>query len=265
MTVVRVPRDGYALAALETGRGAGAPAVLLLNSLGAAMSMWDHQRAYLGAMHRVIGYDTRGHGRSDHPPGPYSFDDLVADAFAVMDHFGIRSATIMGLSLGGMTALGMGLAEPDRCKRIICCAARADAPEPFVRSWDERVAAIHKGGMGAIWPGTLERWLTPDARAAQPGTVGRLQADFLATSVTGYAGCAAALQRLDYLRHLGGLTVPTLYISGAEDVGAPPEAMQAMAAATPGAEYACIPEAAHIVNINAPAAFDSAVNDFLHG
>ena len=259
---IRIDRGGFALSALDSGPK-DAPVVVLSNSLGSAVSMWDGLRARLEASHRVIGYDTRGHGRSDAPPGPYTFDDLVADALAVMDHFAVDRAAFVGLSLGGMTGMGLGLAAPERLRKLVVCAARADAPPPFVASWDDRIAAIHKGGLNAIWPGTLERWLTPDARAANPEAVGRLQADFLATSVTGYIGCAGALKGLDYLRHLGELTVPTLYIAGSEDVGAPPAAMEAMAAATPGAQYALIPEAAHIINVNAPAAFDAAVTEFL--
>lgn len=260
---VRVARDGFTLSAVETGQGAGAPVILMSNSLGAGLGMWDHQRAQLGKTHRVIGYDTRGHGQSDSPPGPYSFDDLVADALAVLDHFEVETADYVGLSLGGMTGLGLGLTAPERMNKMVCCAARADNPAPFVKSWDDRMAAIQAGGLSAIWPGTLERWLTPDCIAANPDVVAELETDFLRTSQAGYAGCAAALKQLDYLRQLGGLTVPTLYISGAEDMGAPPTAMEAMAKATPGAKYTNIPNAAHIININAPAAFDFALHEFL--
>lgn len=260
---VRVVRDGFTLSAVETGQGAGAPVILLSNSLGAGLAMWDHQRAQLGKTHRVIGYDTRGHGQSDTLPGPCSFDDLVADALAVLDYFEVETADYVGLSLGGMTGLGLGLAAPERLNKMVCCAARADNPAAFVKSWDDRIAAIETGGLSAIWPKTLERWLTADCIAANHDVVTELQTDFLRTSPAGYAGCAAALKQLDYLRQLGGLTVPTLYISGAEDIGAPPAVMEAMATATPGAKYTNIPNAAHIVNINAPAAFDVALHEFL--
>jgi 3-oxoadipate enol-lactonase len=258
-----VPRPGFDISAQVTGQGAGAPAVLLSNSLGAGLGMWDHQRAVLERHYRVIGYDTRGHGQSGTPAGPYSFDDLVDDALAVLDHFGVAQADYIGLSLGGMTGLGLALRAPDRFRRMIVTAARADAPAPFVQSWDDRIAAIEKGGMAAIWQGTLDRWLTPAFAAAHPEAVARLAQDFGATTPAGYAGCAVALKGLDYLRHLGGVKVPMLFVSGAQDMGAPAAAMEAMAAATPGAKYLCIPDAAHIVNINAPDAFDAAMLDFL--
>jgi len=264
-TRVEVPRGGFALSAVQTGRGAGAPVVVLSNSLGAALGSWAPQRALLETRYRVIGYDTRGHGQSGAPEGPYAFDDLVADVLAVMDHFGVERANYLGLSFGGMTGLGLGLTAPARVEKLICSAARADNPPPFVKSWEDRLAAIKEGGLARIWPGTLERWLTEDYQAAHPEVVAELTSDFLATSPIGYAGCAAALKKLSYLKDLGGLAVPTLYISGSKDMGAPAAAMEAMAAATPGAKYICLEGAAHFVNRNAEAAFNAAILDFLGG
>jgi len=259
----RVSCGDFSLSALETGQGEGAPVVVLSNSLAAGLGSFDPQRAVLEAQYRVIGYDTRGHGQSDAPEGPYTFDQVADDALAVMDHFGVERASFLGLSFGGMTGLGLGLKAPERLNRLICAAARADNPPPFVKSWDDRIAAIEEGGMAKIWPGTLERWLTEDYRAAHPEVVEELERDFLATSITGYKGCAAALKQLSYLDHLGGMRVPTLYISGSEDMGAPPAAMEEMAAATPDAEYVCIEGAAHFVNRNAEPDFNAAILEFL--
>lgn len=260
---VEVPREGFTLSALETGQGPGAPVVVLSNSLAAGLGSWAPQRALLESRYRVIGYDTRGHGQSGAPEGPYAFDDLVADVLAVMDHFGVERANYLGLSFGGMTGLGLALSHPERVEKLICAAARADNPAPFVKSWDDRLAAIEEGGLEKIWPGTLERWLTEDYRAAHPEVVAELERDFLATSPTGYAGCAAALKSLSYLKYLGEMTVPTLYISGSEDMGAPAAAMEEMANATPGAKYVCIEGAAHFINRNAESAFNQAILDFL--
>lgn len=257
-----VRRGDVTLSALATGRADG-PALLLSNSLGAGLGMWAPQRAAFEAHYRVIGYDTRGHGHSSAPDGPYSFDDLVADAIAVLDHFGVAQADYIGLSLGGMTGLGLGLNHPDRFGKIVCACARADAPPPFVQSWDDRVAAIEAGGMAAIWPGTLDRWLTPDVIAAEPALVDQLAADFTATSVKGYAGCAGALKGLDYKRHLTKMPVPVLYVAGAKDMGAPAAEMNAMWVATVGSDYVEIPDCAHIANLNRPDAFTDAVRDFL--
>lgn len=259
---VAVAREGVTLSAMVSGQADG-PAILLSNSLGATLDMWAPQRQMLGARYRVIGYDTRGHGQSSTPEGPYSFADLTADALAVLDHFDVGKADIMGLSLGGMTALGLGLDHADRVGKLICACARADAPPPFAGSWDDRIAAISSGGMAAIWPGTLDRWLTPDFAEANPQVVQSLRADFLQTTVPGYTGCARALQQLDYRRRLPDMGVPVLYVSGADDMGAAPEVMQDMHGATPRSSYVDIPSCAHIANLNQAQLFNDAIADFL--
>ena len=258
----QITHGDVTLSAFASGVADG-PAILLSNSLGAGLDMWAPQRAFLERKYRVIGYDTRGHGQSSTPSAPYSFDDLTGDALAVMDHFGIATADVLGLSLGGMTALGLGLTAPRRVGKIICACARADAPEPFSQSWDDRIGAIATGGLAAIWPGTLERWLTPDYIAAHPTQVQQLENDFVATTVEGYTGCARALQGLDYKRHLGDMSRPVLFVSGAQDMGAPPAEMQSMHQATPESQYENIPDSAHIANLNKVSAFNDVLAAFL--
>lgn len=235
---------------------AGKPWLLLSNSLAADLHMWDDQMPLLTRTHRVIRYDTRGHGQSSAPQGPYSFDMLVGDMVAVLDHAGSDKADVMGLSLGGMTALGLALAHPGRVGRMIVCDARADNPPPFVASWDDRIAAIQAGGMEAVVEGTLARWFSPDAPQSPRD---RAAAMIRATSVTGYIGCARALQGLSYFKDLGNITAPVLYLAGAEDMGAPKDVMQAMADATPGATFVALPGLAHVPNMEAPAVFDAAI------
>jgi 3-oxoadipate enol-lactonase len=239
------------------------PWLVLSNSLAADHTMWDGQIPLLTERYRVIRYDTRGHGLSEAPRAPYGFDDLIGDVLAVMDHHRANRASYMGLSLGGMTGLGLALQHPERIERLVCCAARADNPEPFVKSWDDRIALVNEEGTDGLVAGTIERWLTPSFRAEHPEEEAKLAAQIRATSAEGYKGCAAALKTLNYLKDLGRLTVPTLYVAGAEDSAAPLPAMQAMADATPGGRLAIVPEAAHIANVNNPAGFAEALKGFL--
>ncbi len=239
-------------------------ALLLSNSLGATMAMWSPQLPLLEQHFKVIRYDTRGHGDSKAPPVPYSFDDLVSDAFAVLDHHGAETASVMGLSLGGMTALGMGLTQPNRIERVVCCAARADAPPPFVQSWDDRVALMDRDGLEALWPGTLPRWLTDRFQENHPDKVTALKQQFLKTSPEGYRGCAAALKTLAYLPKLGGLTQPALFIAGADDIAAPPDCMRVMAANAGAGRYVEVKAAAHIINQDNPIPFNQAIASFFN-
>jgi 3-oxoadipate enol-lactonase len=260
---VRIDRGGFHLEADQSGAGRGAPVILLSNSLGTDHTMWQPQLDLLGSKYTVLRYDTRGHGASDTPPGPYTFDGLVADAVAVLDHFGVEKADYMGLSLGGMTGLGVALTHPDRIGRLICCDARADAPEGFIKSWDDRVAAIRAKGIETLWAPTSERWFTQAWRDQNPEDLETVRRMFLRTTADGYAGCAAALKTLDYRKSLGRLSMPVLFVCGDVDTGSPPDVMRQMAAETPGAEFALIKNAAHIANMDNAAGFNAAVARFL--
>src|ERR687893_2314544 len=91
---------------------ADAPVVVLSNSLGATRGMWDPQVPALAERFRVVTYDTRGHGDSPAPEGPYTLDDLVDDVVALLDRLGVRRAHVAGLSLGGVTGMRAGARGP---------------------------------------------------------------------------------------------------------------------------------------------------------
>jgi 3-oxoadipate enol-lactonase len=261
---MRIPVYGASLFARVDGDDRpDKPWLVLSNSLASDHTMWDGQIALLTKKFRVLRYDTRGHGQSDAPAGAYSFPMLVADVIALLDHIKIAKAHYMGLSLGGMTGIGLALAHPSRLEKLVCCDARADGPEGFVKSWDERLAAIEKGGLEAIVGGTLERWLVQSFRDASPDTTARIRAMILATPPSGYKGCAEALKRLDYLKDMNRIITPSLFVVGREDLGAPVAAMQDMAARVPGAKLAIIDNAAHLPNVDNAKAFNAAIAPFL--
>ncbi len=244
--------------------GAGElPWLVLSHSLASDHTMWDGEMPALTKAFRVLRFDTRGHGASVAPLGAYGFNDLADDVIAVMDHHGVATASFMGLSLGGMTGLGLALAHPERVERLVCCAARADAPDTYRQGWDERLALVNTQGTGGLVEGTLQRWLTAPFRDAHPEAVAKVAAGIRATSDQGYKSCVAALKSLDYLKDLGGLRVPTLYVAGAEDVSVPVAVVEEMATLTPGARLAVVPDAAHLININQPGGFAAALAGFL--
>lgn len=241
----------------------GNPWLVLSNSLGANLSMWDPQIAFLTQKYRVLRYDTRGHGGSDTPAEPYAFTDLVADVIGLMDAVGIETAAFMGLSMGGMTGLGLSLDHGDRISRVVCADGRADAPEPFRAMWDGRIAAVEENGLAGILDGTLATWFTETWRDANPDGVGAVRAMILGNDPSGYIACCKALKGLDYLRRMSEAKVPVLYVGGSDDKGAAPDVMRAMAAATRGSAFHEVPDAAHIANMNQPEAFNAAIADFL--
>lgn len=240
----------------------GLPWLILSNSLATDMSLWDPQMPALLAQRRVLRYDARGHGTSPPPAGPSTMTDLVADVIGLMDHFGIGQADVMGLSLGGMTAMGLALHHPARVRRAVCACARAVFPEPGKALWDQRAALVAQGGVTAIADETLARWFTPQVAAAIVDHARRM---ILGTSSEGYLSCVAALKGLNYADRLPQMQVQMLYLAGEHDGAAPPAVMSAMAGATPGSHYATVSAASHIANLEQSAAFTATVTPFLLG
>jgi 3-oxoadipate enol-lactonase len=240
-----------------------APSILLSNSLATTHHLWDAQVAFLTKRYRVIRYDTRGHGGSDVPPAPYKLTQLVSDALAILDHFEIARSAFMGISLGGMTGIGLALFHPERIERLVCCDVRADASAPFLAAWEERLAAVKRDGVGSLAAPTLERWLSPAFRMSNPDAVKQLEAMFRETPLDGYVGCVSVLWQLDYLSRLGDIRVPTLYVVGSDDGAAPVAVMEDMTRRTPAAALKVIAGSAHLPNLDNSAAFNAAIAPFL--
>jgi 3-oxoadipate enol-lactonase len=242
----------------------GRPWIVLSNSLAADSCSWEHQLSLLTQNFRVLRYDTRGHGRSSAPEGPYTFEHLTGDVLGLMDHYGIEKADFLGLSTGGMTGLGLAIDHPSRVTRLICCDARSDAPPPFVDNWTARIASVESAGnMAPVAAFNKARWFTPAFIASRSQVIDKTMKMILATSTRGYVGCARALQKLDYKRHLGRIKCPTLFICGAQDAASPPAVMQEMTGLAPGAALKLVDPGAHLCNIENPGAFNAIVSEWL--
>ncbi|MGY1604875.1 3-oxoadipate enol-lactonase [Geodermatophilus sp. SYSU D00815] len=225
---------------------AGAPVVVLSNSLGATRAMWDPQVPPLAERYRVVTYDTRGHGASPAPAGPYGLDDLVDDLVGLLDRLGVERAHVAGLSLGGMTAMRLAAREPQRVDRlaVLCSSAKTD-PQGFL----DRAAAARAGGTAPLAPTVVSRWLTPGYAAEHPDLVTRLQAQIAQADDEGYAACCEVVARMDLRADLGRITAPTLVVSGAEDPALPPEHQRAIAEGIPGARLLTVSPGAHLANL----------------
>ena len=242
--------------AVEDGP-ADAPVVLLAGSLGSSLEMWDPQVAALSARFRVVRYDARGHGRSPVPPGPYVIDDLVDDAVALLDRLGVERAHVVGLSLGGMTAMRLAAREPDRVDRIalLCTSAKFASPEP----WAERARTVRAQGTAAIADAVVARWFTDRLREQSPALVERMRDMVASTPAEGYASCCAAIETMDLRADLGRISAPVLAIAGADDPATPPEHLAAIVDAVPGARLLVLPQAAHLANVEQSVAVDAAL------
>ena len=236
------------------------PALVLLNSIGADMSLWDAAMPGLLASFRTLRIDTRGHGASDAPEGEYTLPMLAGDVVTVMEAAGIERAAIAGVSLGGMIAMELALGHPERVSAIalICTSATMDGTV-----WRDRIAQVRAGGTAAIADAALQRFLSPAFAAGQTAIAASLKRNLVAQSAHGYAGAGAAIRDMDLIGRLSGIACPVLVVTGERDVSTPLAGHgEKLLAAIPGASHAHL-DSSHLPPIEAPAALVGALRAFL--
>ncbi|MGX1305513.1 3-oxoadipate enol-lactonase [Amorphus suaedae] len=252
--------DGIALHVRRDG-DPGKPAVLLSNSLGTDLTMWDDQVAPLVEHFHVVRYDVRGHGKSDAPAGDYTIDRLGKDAVAVLKGFGIEKAAFCGVSMGGMVGMWLGVHAPGRVTRLALCNTAAMMPPKD--AWQQRIDTVLADGMAAIVDAVVARWFTEPFIENEPEKVARVRAMLLETAPAGYAGCCAAIRDMDQRSAISGIGRPTLVVAGADDPATPPARGEEIAAAIKGAELEILPDCAHLSNIEQTQLFNARVIPFL--
>jgi 3-oxoadipate enol-lactonase len=239
----------------------GAPALLLINSLGASLEMWDDQFAALSERYELIRYDARGHGRSS--AGSITelpLSQLADDALAILDACGIARAHVCGLSMGGMTAMHMARYTPDRVLKLILCNTTAHMPPKD--TWQSRIDTVLSQGIAPLVEGTLERWFTPEFREQSPQQVGRIRKMLLSTDPRGYAACCAALRDMDLREELKSITAKTMIIAGQRDPATPLVQSEFMHTQIAESKLVAL-DTAHLSNIGCAPQFTAALLDFL--
>ncbi|WP_370681083.1 3-oxoadipate enol-lactonase [Comamonas sp. GB3 AK4-5] len=241
----------------------GAPVLVFSNSLGTTLEMWEAQAQAFSRDFRVLRYDTRGHGASVCSPGPYSFTQLGGDVLAILDALQIEKAHFCGISMGGLTGLWLGVNAAARMRSITVAnsAAKIGAEGP----WLERAASVRTqgaAGMQALADSSPSRWFTEGFAAAQPAVVQQAQAWIAGIAPEGYASCCEALAKEDLRAAITTITTPTLLVAGAHDPVTTVADAQAMQAAIAGSILATVP-ASHLSNLEAPEAFNQALQHFL--
>lgn len=228
-----------------------APVVVLSNSLGTDLSLWDEQIPALRRHFRVLRYDQRGHGASPSAPGPFTLEQLAGDVLQLMDRLGIGAAHFAGVSLGGMT--GMWLAEhaPDRIDRLALLCTSAELGPPSM--WTERAAVVRERGVEAMVDPSLPKWFTPEF-AQRAEVVEKFGGMIRACDREGYAACCEAIAGMDLVDGLPRISAPTLVVAGAEDPATPPAHAERIAAGVPGARVEVLSPAAHLANAEQPEA-----------
>jgi 3-oxoadipate enol-lactonase len=254
-----IDADGCLLNVSVEGRQSG-PTLMLSNSLGTTMQMWEPQMKALTQLFRVVRYDRRGHGKSGVAPGPYSMERFGRDVLAILDDLNIDKVHWCGLSMGGMVGQWLGANAPERMDRIILSNTACYYADPT--NWLSRIKAVKEGGLAGVADAVIAGWLTADFREREPQVTANLKAMLLACPVQGYLACCEALSSLDQRDLLPKIRSPTLIIAGRHDMATPISAGELIRSKIPGASLTIL-DAAHISNVEQSHAFTDTVVGFL--
>jgi 3-oxoadipate enol-lactonase/4-carboxymuconolactone decarboxylase len=236
------------------------PPLLLLNSIGTDMGLWDPVIPYLLRHFQLLRMDTRGHGASDAGEGDYSLSGLASDAIAVMDAAAVDVVFVAGVSLGGMVAMELALRAPARVSALalICTSATMDQTV-----WADRVKKVRSGGTGAIADLAMSRFLSADFARSHAPVAQSVRRGLLEMDDEGYAGAGAAIRDMDLIDRISGIAARTMVIAGASDVSTPFEGnADRIVKAIPDAELVML-DCAHLAPLEAPGSLAAALIRFL--
>ncbi|KAE8386809.1 Alpha/Beta hydrolase protein [Aspergillus alliaceus] len=264
---------------LEGSTDPHSPVIVLSNSILVDYTVWDDfVDAFISnpknQHFRILRYLTRGRLRECGEKS-VNIDLLASDIVALLDALRIPKATLIGVSLGGVTVLNTSLLYPDRVTRFIACDTNSSAPESNRKAWNDRVALAESDG--AVFPTTQEpiigeqlseattrRWFVPESYETQPEVPAKVKEIVRNNSLDGFRKGVQALCAYDVRDRMARAQVPGLFVAGEGD-GVLPKTMQQMANDLKGgAELKLIPKAGHLPMTEQPAAFTEVVNEYLH-
>lgn len=235
------------------------PPVVFANSLGTDLRLWDPVLPHLPKGLRLIRYDKRGHGLSTCPVSPYSMGALVTDVERLLDHLSVRACVFVGLSIGGMIAQGLAVKRLDLVRALVLSNTGVKIGTP--QMWQDRMAAVEKGGIEALADAVMERWFSRSFRRSPELELWRNM--LVRQEDQGYMGCSAAISGTDFKSVTSGLRLPTLGIAGSEDGSTPPDLVRETTDLIPGSQFHLIRGAGHLPCVEVPEAYASVLTDFL--
>jgi 3-oxoadipate enol-lactonase / 4-carboxymuconolactone decarboxylase len=197
----------------------GSPVLVLSHSISTDHGMWEPQVPDLLPHFQILRYDTRGHGASEVSAGEYSVEQLGHDFLALADALKLRQFAFCGLSLGGAIGQWLALNAPEKLTKLILANTSPRFATPEL--WIDRIQAVQKGGMAAIVNLAMQRFFSQKSLAQSNPFAANIRSVLLGTDPAGYIGCCAALRDFDFTEQLPQIKIPTLVITGDNDVSTP--------------------------------------------
>jgi 3-oxoadipate enol-lactonase len=240
---------------------ADAPVVVLSNSLGTTLELWEPQIPALCEHFAVLRYDHPGHGHGRGSAPSRSVEALARGVLEILDERGLGRVSFCGLSLGGAVGMWLAMHAPERIDRLAlaCTSARSGLRE----NWLKRAETVRAGGVEAIADAVLQLWFSARTHRDNPALVSAYREMMISAEREGYAGCCEALADWDPGDGLTGIRAPTLVLAGSEDRATPPEQAEAIAQRIPGAGVSVLAGAAHLANLEQPGVFNRILLDHL--
>ena len=238
------------------------PVVMFSNSLASNLQMWDVQVPVLiQAGYRVLRYDSRGHGQSAAPTGPYSMEMLTADTLELMDRLSLKRVHFCGLSMGGMVGQMLGARHGDRLISLALCSTAAHIASREI--WDERIKMVRENGMDAVAEATIDRWFTKGGQERLQAEVEKVRRMILDTPVDGFCACCAAIRDIDQRDAIRTISTRTLVVVGEHDPGTPVSAAEFIHERIASSELRVLSDAAHFFNVEQAKTFNNTLLEFI--
>lgn len=236
-----------------------APLLVLSNSLGTTLELWQPQMAALSQRFRVLRYNQRGHGATPLPKAPLTLEILGQDVIALLDKLEVERAYFCGISMGGLTGLWLNRYHPQRFHKL--AVANTAARIGNAEGWLQRSRQVQQEGLAPIATASPTRWFTEDFQREQPQQVVTLVRQLALGNAVGYSACCQALAQADLRAEVAYMAAPMLVIAGEHDPVTTVADAQWLVANAPEAELAILP-ASHISNVACPVLFNQQVMRF---
>ncbi|MBI2883052.1 MAG: 3-oxoadipate enol-lactonase [Candidatus Methylomirabilis oxyfera] len=239
------------------------PVVIMSHALGCNLALWDEQAKALSARYRVLRYDTRGHGQTSAPSGPYSLEQMADDVHGLLNALNIPQTHFVGISMGGMIGQIFALKHPRLLQSLVLCSTTSRYPTAARSAWVDRIRTVEAKGMDPMVEPTLQRWFTSPFRERQPDVMDGVRAMIRSTPPQGYIGCCHAIPTIDVTDRLGEVRCPALVIVGEDDPGTPVAMAREIHTALPSSELAILRPASHLCNLEQRDEFNRVLVGFL--